>query len=760
VARLAAAGARVAVRRGTGVASFVRLFAPLRLAGGSLAEKASGFLVAHGAAFGLDDPAAELELRSEERDALGFSHLRYAQRAGGVEVFGGELRLHFDREGRLVAVNGAVVPRPAVDLRPAVDEKAARAEAAAAVAAALAAAPGGVRAAGPLTAGPARLVVFREGLLQGFAGSDFLAWAVEVGDGAAVRRRVLVDAHHGFPLASFELAPDILFRRLYEVSTASEIWTEGNSFPGALDTWQQNEVVVAGHVYHFFDNAFGRTSYDGADAEMWTVNNDPNISCPNARWNGSYTAYCTGTAADDVVAHEWGHAYTDYASDLVYAWQSGALNESASDVWGETIDLINGYQDAGEDLSPRSACGDSDRWRMGEDASAFGGAIRDLWNPNCNGDPGKVSDIQYVCASGDSGGVHSNSGVPNHLYALLVDGGSFNGQLVAALGFVKAAHVEWRAQSVYETPVTTFADHADALEAACADLVGIELEGLSVGETPAGPSGEMLSLADCQEVSDAIAAVELRGEACPGAFMPLLDPDAPDLCPETFGPADALREQFEAGLGDWTTSEVPTHPGTWEARSWSAASDLPGHRLGSAAYAPDPRNGDCDTDLENGILRLESPEIVIPEDAADARLAFDHWVSLENKWDGGNLKVAINGGEFALLPGSAFSFNPYNATLNTVGAGNDDPLAGEEAFTGADGGSVSGSWGRSLVDLGEIGVAPGDTVRLRFELGTDGCNGWAGWFVDDVRVYSCVDATLFADGFNLGNWNAWSGVAP
>jgi hypothetical protein len=43
-----------------------------------------------------------------------------------------------------------------------------------------------------------------------------------------------------------------------------------------------------------------------------------------------------------VVAHEWGHAYTQYTHDLIYQWQSGALNESYSDIWGETVDMLNG----------------------------------------------------------------------------------------------------------------------------------------------------------------------------------------------------------------------------------------------------------------------------------------------------------------------------------------------------------------------------------------------------------------------------------
>ena len=54
------------------------------------------------------------------------------------------------------------------------------------------------------------------------------------------------------------------------------------------------------------------------------------------------------------MAHEWGHAYTEYTSGLIYQYQSGALNESYSDVWGETLDLVNGREDEGEALQRRS----------------------------------------------------------------------------------------------------------------------------------------------------------------------------------------------------------------------------------------------------------------------------------------------------------------------------------------------------------------------------------------------------------------------
>ena len=105
---------------------------------------------------------------------------------------------------------------------------------------------------------------------------------------------------------------------------------------------------TSGESYWFFKDVFDRDSYDGNGATRITVNNDPTIACPNANWNGITTNYCTGVSSDDVVAHEWGHAYTEYTSGLIYQWQAGALNESYSDVWGETLDLINNRDDEGE----------------------------------------------------------------------------------------------------------------------------------------------------------------------------------------------------------------------------------------------------------------------------------------------------------------------------------------------------------------------------------------------------------------------------
>jgi Zn-dependent metalloprotease len=189
-----------------------------------------------------------------------------------------------------------------------------------------------------LEAAKTNLLIFPKYLAQGGVVTSYLAYEVEVTNKKDVREFLFIDAHTGELVEQFTGIHPI-DRKLYETNTNSSNlkWKEGDAFPGTLSSWQQNEVTTSEHVYNFFKNAFGYVSYDAADHTMITVNNDPTISCPNARWNGTYAGYCDGTATDDVIAHEWGHAYTEYTSGLIYQYQSGALNESYSDVWGKPL---------------------------------------------------------------------------------------------------------------------------------------------------------------------------------------------------------------------------------------------------------------------------------------------------------------------------------------------------------------------------------------------------------------------------------------
>ena len=195
------------------------------------------------------------------------------------------------------------------------------------------------------------------GATRGDSGKAVLAYQVEVTNEKNVRDSVFIDAQTGKALNRWSDVHEALERELYEGSPAPSdlVWSEGDAFPGTLNVDQQNLVNSAGESYWLYENAFGRDSYDGEGATMKTVNNDPRIRCPNANWNGVTTNYCNGVTSDDIVSHEWGHAYTEYTSGLIYQYQSGALNESYSDVWGETLDLVNGREDERRELPRPSA---------------------------------------------------------------------------------------------------------------------------------------------------------------------------------------------------------------------------------------------------------------------------------------------------------------------------------------------------------------------------------------------------------------------
>jgi hypothetical protein len=237
-----------------------------------------------------------------------------------------------------------------------------------------------------------------------------------------------------------------------------------------------------------------------------------------------------------------------------------------------------------------------------------------------------------------------------------------------------------------------------------------------------------------------IAAVELRTDpAAQCNFQPLLAQNTPALCANQKNPPLIYAEDFEDGLAGWTLTNQGVFAG-WPGLNWAQDTSLPGGRGGAAAYAADPDGGDCGGGAGDisGVMRLESPSIHLPSaNIQSPRLTFEHYIASETGWDGGNLKISINGGAYALVPASAFQFNPYNMTLQTAAAGNTNPLAGQPGYSGTDGGSLKGSWGQSQVDLTKVGANPGDTIRLRFDFGMDGCTGNDGWYVDDVQVRTC-----------------------
>jgi Zn-dependent metalloprotease len=739
----------ISINDQSGLAEFVRFPVAngMSLNGTTLQQKAFSFLQNFKGIYNIESIDETLVFDKVKTDNYGLQTVILKQVYKGVPVFDGQLRFHFNKNKKLTSINGNYIASVSK-----LNENPTITASRAAEIAINAVREQELNGSGkPLMIHTNTLYVFAKGLIQGRITSTYLVYEIEIRNELDVREFMYVDAHTGIVIEQFTGMAHALDRKVYEENTNNLVWQEGDALPGTLTIWQRNEVEASGHVYNFFKNAFGYISYTGSDAQMRTINNNPNISCPNANWNGVTANYCNGTAADDVIAHEWGHAYTQYTSGLIYAYQSGAMNESFSDIWGETVDILNNYEDTGENLAVRTtaAC-NSTRWKIGEDATAFSGAIRDMWHPPCNGHPGKLTDGQYRCGEADSGGVHSNSGIPNHAYALLVDGGTYNGQVINGMGFVKAAHIFWRAQNVYLTPTSDFKTLADALEAACADLIGISLQSISTTSIPAGPSLETITVSDCQNVMRAILAVELRINPDTCGYTPILA-ETPPLC-EASTSSPLFYENWESGIGSWTIEQLPSNLTTWQPRDWTISASLPNGRPGNAIFGPDPINGNCTSDLENGIIRLQSPVITIPDITTGTfDMAFNHYVATERQWDGGNIKYSINSGTWDVVPSNAFLENPYNSFLNTSDQGNDNPMQGQAAFTGTDGGSLTSTWGQSVINLSALGVSANTTVQFRFELGTDGCNGNDGWYIDELVIYNCSTTLSVAEGNAIEN---------
>jgi Zn-dependent metalloprotease len=880
--------ARVSVSNATGAARFVGLAPGIRgdlmssNRSRSAQAKSMAFLNRYAGIFGLKDPGSELMVGGERADFQGGKHLTYFQYYRGVPVFAGVLKTHVSADGDLTAVNGTVVPE--IDVRSTPSRSAHEA-----AGAAFAAMKADHSADASLAVGTVKLYIYRTGLAQGVNGSNHLVWEVEVGNGSSVREFLYVDAHSGKVIDRLPGIMDDLYRRAYDGMflptvppgyPGSPYWVENDPFPTA-DPEDDNMIIASMDTYDFYFNAFNRDSFDGAGAIMDSIFNR-GYSCPNASWNGIFISFCNGLTTDDVTGHEWTHAYTQYTHNLIYAWQPGALNESYSDIFGETIDQINGRGTdvpntlrAADNCStfggvpppsltitggsaagsyfarasvnepplpftigplpmvladPAGACGplanaaavngnvaiidwtltggggnecgsgaraanaiaagaagiifvappagllnlgsspaigsvevtnadgtaiknglpamatiafavgtdNSVRWLLGEDDTAVGlsGPLRDMWNPRCFGNPGKVSDtFEYACSSADGGGVHTNSGVPNHAYALMVDGGNYNGYAINGIGLTKAAHIYFRAMTVYQNPATDFAEHADAIEQSATDLIGVNLPDLNTG----APSGQIITAADVGEIQNVMMAVEMRNPPVQCNFQPLLAQDPPPLCDGGFS-TQLFHDSFDAGNSSnvkWSVSHEAVAPADFTERDWVVVSNLPDGRPGRAFFGADPDIGTCAPGGdESAVLHLDSPQITIPASVSNPMLTLMHWVATEAGWDGGNIKISVNGGPWTLIDAADFVYNPYNATLATVGQGNTNPLAGEPAFSGTDGGSVDGTWGRSIINLAPYATAK-DKFRLRFDIGNDGCTGRFGWYIDDVMVYRC-----------------------
>jgi Zn-dependent metalloprotease len=180
-----------------------------------------------------------------------------------------------------------------------------------------------------------------------------------------------------------------------------------------------------GDTYDFYWKIYQRNSIDDEGLKLdATVHYD--VDYDNAFWNGEAMVFGDGdgeffnrfTISLDVIGHELTHGVTEDEAQLIYMYQSGALNESISDVFGSLVKQFKLQHTA-----------DQADWLIGQGlftSKVNGVALRSMKapgtaynDPTLGKDPQPMHMQKFVRTSQDNGGVHINSGIPNHAFYLV-----------------------------------------------------------------------------------------------------------------------------------------------------------------------------------------------------------------------------------------------------------------------------------------------------------------------------------------------------
>jgi len=706
--------------RFAGVRGRGRIDNPDVSAGAGVRAAARAHLERYGAAFGADRPGTTLTLSGTDRAVSGQDVVRFQQRVDDVPVLGGDVVVSLTGGRDLASMSAGLssveqVADPRVPEAAAAD--AARALAARAIGKQARAKALQVDAQGRALLDPA---VFGEQAPDGARSG----WRFEVTGPAGVRRLVLVDDQTGAPLLDIDENQqldrvvcdnrniardgDVLCRagadfRRTEAGPASAVPDVNDAFDNAQPVSDLYAAIGGLDLTDLLGVPDTTGTKHLAATVRWCYAGE---ACPydNAFWNGQQMFYGQGYAgADDVVGHEMTHGVIDRFSQLFYWGQSGAINESLADIMGEIIDHRH--------PSP----GDSaDDWQIGEDLPI--GALRDMSDPTLFGQPDRMrspsytSDVDTLYA--DNGGVHTNSGVGNKTAYLISQGGTFNGQTIA--GIDAGDPTLTKTATLYLDVIeklasgSDYADLAARLDQSCQDLAA------------AGTAG--LTSADCASVHAATVATELRTTPV-AAPQPV---DAAQSCPA----GTEMKVLFDSEAGS-PAAQLTAGPG------WSrGVSPLWGSNAtsGTQSWSNTTNFTFDDTTPSASSLTLAQP-ITVPA-GQRTFLWFQGWYLLD--YDAGGFydagTVEIDRTDDAPGPQPAENRSWVNGPEQLIHPGSGNPAAGRRGF-----GGDSNGWVASRVDLSDLGGHP---IRPRFTLDTDSSYTYLGWFLDDIRIYSCFTAVV------------------
>ena len=234
--------------------------------------------------------------------------------------------------------------------------------------------------------------------------------------------------------------------------------------------WGANETVK------ILQERFNWISYDNEDGKImcWIK------TFSNAFYNGGWFVFGSGDGENynsftplDIVAHEISHAITDHTASLVYRGESGAINESFSDIMGMIVECYVRY----------GGIFNEGTWLIGEDTTINGMGFRSMSHPNDYKDPHTYEGNFYRPTNhncnftNDWCGVHSNSGIMNYVFYLLVNGENgvndhgYSYQ-VSGIGLEEAAQIVFHAMTNHLQPTSNFFDAQQAMLTAAEDLYG------------------------------------------------------------------------------------------------------------------------------------------------------------------------------------------------------------------------------------------------------------------------------------------------
>lgn len=268
------------------------------------------------------------------------------------------------------------------------------------------------------------------------------------------------------PVETYDMKNGTSYTSAVLFSDTDNIWN-GSTQKAGVDAH-----YGAAKTYDYYKNKFNRNSFDNKGAKIKSyVHYSSKYN--NAYWNGSVLTFGDGDGTTftplvsiDIVAHEFAHAVTERTANLAYQYESGALNEAMSDIFAANVEFYT--------------YGSSGNWLIGEKCytpSKSGDALRYMNNPNLGQQPDTYQGTYWYTGTGDNGGVHYNSGVPNYWYYLLCVGGSGTNDKgynfsVSGIGIDKAEKIVYRALTVYMTSSTNFSAARTATLNAAKDLYG------------------------------------------------------------------------------------------------------------------------------------------------------------------------------------------------------------------------------------------------------------------------------------------------